>query len=173
MPLLKGFQLDTQASLQIPLYLTEIKKMCPYWISFHYTRNTDVPPWPTHRTEVRVSGFILCTLFFLSKLHCLGPNQSSSSTALGIACSLILCVRREMYFNEERGRQGFCPFAPSSKYCLNRPVLGRAEFCSRFTPIFLGEKCYWMTLPLAVVCVLFSLWSELYIAEELGITAHE
>lgn len=115
----------------------------------------------THLTEVRVSGFSFVYFVFLSKLHQLGQNQSSSSTALDIACSLILCVRREMYFNEERGRQGCCHFASSSKYCLTRPVLWRAEFCSSFTQISLGQKCCWMTLPLAVVCVLFSLWALL------------
>lgn len=126
----------------------------------------------THLIAVRVSYFSLCTWVFLSKLHQLGQNQSTSSSALDIACSLILCVRREIWFNRERGRQDFCPFAPFSKYSLNRAVLRRAEFWGSFTQSSLGEeKCCCMTLPLAAVCVLFPLCPELCSAEEPGITA--
>lgn len=52
----------------------------------------------------------------VSKLHQLGQNQTTLSSALDIVCSLIFCVRRERWFNRERGRQDFCPFAPFSKY---------------------------------------------------------
>lgn len=108
----------------------------------------------THLTAVRLVALV-------SKLHQLGQNQSTSSSALDIACSLIFCVRRERWFNRERGRQDFCPFAPFSKYSLNRAVLQRVEFCSSFTQSSLGEeKCCCMTLHLAVVCVLFPLCPE-------------